>query len=482
MKYIKFIVLLALVPFIANISFAQTNSAVTVAQSHTKDASAFGFLPENDGVTNAKALQKAVDGGGTIRVTKAGVYQIAKEILLDDNTNLIFDANVFIKKVAQPDRFSFAFINRGAFERKTNKNIRIEGLHLIVNGVDYKDPRITGLCGQVSFFHVKDLRIERFRCYDVAKAQFCIQVCTFENILINDIVIHGMKDGVHLGRGKRFKVSNAEFMTFDDAVALNAHDYSTSNPELGWIEDGVVENVTDLNQFNTTGFFSRILAGSWTDWKEGMQIRRSDTVASEGRLYRCANAPDGKVYISKTRPTHKDGVKKLDDIVWVMCQNDVVYTAGVRNVVYRDIFLYKPRTAFCLSFENDNYCRSYYPNAQFVKQEGLVFENIYVLHDAKKPFIAVRTPINSMVLKNCSLRQNDINFKSNSEMKDFGKSFIRMYGCTIDAPKDFVFIDNKLENKEVDIYTNGTIIANQTPKVLNKNKNSKIDCDFCSSR
>ena len=160
MKYIKFIALLALVPFIANISFAQTSSTTAVAQSYTKDASTFGFLPENDGITNAKALQKAVDGGGTIRITKAGVYQIAKEILLDDNTNLIFDANVFIKKVAQPDRFSFVFINRGAFERKTNKNIRIEGLHLIVNGVDYKDPRITGLCGQVSFFHVKDLRIE----------------------------------------------------------------------------------------------------------------------------------------------------------------------------------------------------------------------------------------------------------------------------------------------------------------------------------
>ena len=478
MKYIKFIALLALVPFIANISFAQTNSAVAVAQSHTKDASAFGFLPENDGIANAKALQKAVDGGGTIRVTKAGVYQIAKEILLDDNTNLIFDANVFIKKVAQPDRFSFVFINRGAFERKTNKNIRIEGLHLIVNGVDYKDPRITGLCGQVSFFHVKDLRIERFRCYDLAKAQFCIQVCTFENILINDIAVHGMKDGVHLGRGKRFKVSNAEFMTFDDAVALNAHDYSTSNPELGWIEDGIVENITDLNQFDTTGFFSRIIAGSWTDWKEGMQIRRSDTVVSEGRLYRCANAPDGKVYISKTRPTHKDGVKKLDDIVWVMCQNDVVYTAGVRNVVYRDIYLYKPRTSFLFSFENDNYCRSYYPDAQFVLQENIVFDNIRVMHNVNKPFITAFTPIDSLVIKNCVLKENCIRFFDKAKMKDYGKTFIRMYGCTINSPKTFNFIENKIDNKVIDFYSNGTIITGKKPTILNKEKSSKFNCDF----
>ena len=35
--------------------------------------------------------------------------------------------------------------------------------------------------------------------------------------------------------------------TFDDAIALNAHDYATSNPELGWIENGVIENCHDLN-------------------------------------------------------------------------------------------------------------------------------------------------------------------------------------------------------------------------------------------
>lgn len=466
MKYFKFIVLALLLPL------------AVLAKSNCKNAFDFGFLPENDGITNAKALQKAVDGGGTIRITKAGVYEIAKEVLLDDNTELIFDANVFIKKVKQPEQFSFVFINRGAFKRQTNSNIRIEGLNLIVNGVDYKDPRITGLCGHLSFFHVKNIRIEKFRCYDVAKAQFCMQICTFENLLIDDVIIHGLKDGVHLGRGKRFKVSNGEFMTFDDAIALNAHDYSTSNPELGWIEDGVVENITDLNQFDTTGFFSRILAGSWTDWKEGMEIRRSDTVVSDGRLYRCSNAPDGKVYISKTRPTHKEGVKKVDDIIWVMCQNDVVYTAGVRNVVYRDIFLYKPRTAFLFSFENDNYCRSYYPNAQFVLQENIVMDNIRVMHNSNKSFITVLTPIDSIIMKNCVLKENSIRFVDRAKMKDYGKTFIRMYGCTINSPKPFNFIENRIGNKVIDFYSNGTILTGKQPTILNKEKSCKFDSDF----
>ena len=40
----------------------------------------------------------------------------------------------------------------------------------------------------------------------------------------------------------------------------------------------------------------------------------------------------------------------LDGINWGMVQNDVTYTAGVRNVVFRDIFLEKPRIASrCIS-------------------------------------------------------------------------------------------------------------------------------------
>ena len=75
---------------------------------------------------------------------------------------------------------------------------------------------------------------------DLGRAQYAIHVCTFEDVLINDVIIKGDKDGVHLGRGKRFTISNGVFQTFDDAVALNGQDYDVGNPEMGWIEDGVV--------------------------------------------------------------------------------------------------------------------------------------------------------------------------------------------------------------------------------------------------
>ena len=254
-------------------------------------------------------------------------------------------------------------------------------MHIIVNGIDVRKWDVFGLHGQLAFFYIKDLRIERFRCLDMARGQYAIHVCTFEDVIIHDVIIKGEKDGVHLGRGKRFTISNGVFQTFDDAVALNAHDYDVGNPELGWIEDGIVEKCYDLNADKTTGYFCRIIAGGWVDWRPGMGVQKSDTVVSNGRLYRVQAVSDGTVYTSTTRPVHESGKMVLDGIAWYAGQSDVTYTAGVRNVVFRDIFLQKPRTAFSVHFDSDRYSRSYYPGALVPVQQQLTFDNIRVLHD-----------------------------------------------------------------------------------------------------
>lgn len=226
----------------------------TSAHAQFRDAAQFGFLPENDGFKNAEALQKAVDGGGTITVSKKGVYAISKEVKIGDDTHLVFGADTVVKKTAAKDAFfPYVFVNKGAYTKTFNRNIRITGLNLSVGGIDQCNVPIVGLIGHLSFFYVKDLRIENFRCLDLENGQFCIQICTFENIIVRDAIINGKKDGVHLGRGKTFKIADCDFTTFDDAIALNAHDYSTSNPELGWIEDGVIENITDRNEEKTVG-------------------------------------------------------------------------------------------------------------------------------------------------------------------------------------------------------------------------------------
>ena len=166
-----------------------------------------------------------------------------------------------------------------------------------------------------------------------------------------------------------------------------------------------------------------------------MEVQKSDSVVSEGRLYRVFAKPDGQKYISKTRPTHKEGHQILDGIDWVMVQDDLVYDAGVRNVTFRDIFLYKPRTSFSVHFDHDRWSRSFYPGAKNPLQEQLFFENVHVLNDAGKDFLSIATPIDSMTLRGCSLRNNRINFINPAKLSDTGITKLTLSDCSLASSK-----------------------------------------------
>lgn len=416
------------------------------------NAAKFGFSPGATPMENTKALQKAVDQGGTIIVGQPGIYEMGGTVYIGSNTTLKFGNGVSLKKVDAEGPFTHVILNKGALSKTFDQNIVIEGLHIIVNGMDKAMTEVYGLRGQLAFFYIKDLRIERFRCYDLDKMQFAVHICTFEDIIINDVIIEGDKDGVHLGRGNRFTISNGVFRTYDDAVALNAHDYATSNPELGWIENGVVQNCHDLpDGKDPIGFFCRILAGGWKDWEPDMMVQHSDSVISNGKVYRVQAEPDGTVYKSETRPIHKSGSKKYDGINWGVVQDDIVYTAGVRNVVFRDIFLEKARTSFSVHFDSGKYSRSYYPGSEIPVQKHLLFDNIRIMHDSNEPLIGVGTPVDTLNLTNSSINNNRIRFYNNSELKEFGETSVNITGCVFNVLPPEEIIDNSLEEKVVHV-------------------------------
>lgn len=439
----------------------------TMVRAGFADAAQYGFRPAATGLENTAALQRAVDQTGTIVVSQPGTYKIAGTVFIGSHTSLIFGHNVFLKKSDEQGAFSHVLLNKGALTKTYDEHISVEGLSIIVNGMDVRKFLVYGLHGQLAFFYVKDLRIERFRCLDIGKAQYGIHVCTFEDLTITDVVIKGDKDGVHLGRGKRFTISHGTFQTYDDAVALNAHDYDVGNPELGWIEDGVVENCHDLaDGKKPVGFFCRILAGAWIDWRPGMEVQKSDTVVSNGRLYRVFGNADGKQYPSTTRPAHERGAQVLDGITWVVVQDDVTYTAGVRNVVFRDIFLEKPRIGFSVHFDNDRFSRSYYPGAKVPRQEQLTFDHIRVLHDEKTDFLSVGTPVDVLTISNSSLRNSRIDFRGNKAMADYLPTKINLYGCVFNQAGAMELLTNSVPNKRIVLQTSSNVALQDDFKAL----------------
>ncbi|WP_338357796.1 hypothetical protein [Yeosuana marina] len=446
------------------------------------NAADFGFLPDATGVENVKALQKAVDRQGTILCSEPGTYKMAGTVYIGSNTTLELGNGVILKKVSdEVGPFTHVILNKGALTKEYDQHIIIRGLEISVNGVDKPFSEVFGLRGQLAFFYVKDLRIEGFRCYDLARMQFGVHVCTFEDLILDDTIIKGQKDGIHLGKGNRFTISNAILETMDDAIALNAQDYPISNPEQGWIENGIVGKCWDLaGQQKLVGYFCRILSGAWIDWKQGMEVQMGTTVVSNGQVYRVDAEPDGKKYISKTQPSHDAGAVELDGIRWVKTQDVAQYDAGVRNVTFRDIYLEKPRQSFSLHMAVNKYNRSFYEGAIEPSQDNIIFDNIRVLHDGKKAFLGLRSPANVVTIINSSLRNSGIETYQVECLENIKPSTINIFNTTFNCEGEMLLLENRVENKTIYLNTaNNTVAAKGfSAKVMESKDKVVINSDL----
>ena len=380
------------------------------------NAKDYGFLPENNPYENSEALQKAVDRCGTVQVTVPGIYRLSEQIEIGDNTTLVFSEGVIIQREASVTGVNCnAFINKGAIKGEYNRNIEIVGLHLECNGIESDDfgvnSRIAGLRAQVAMIYVENLKIDGFECHGLLEKDYAIQVSAFKNIILNDLYVTGNKDGVHLGWGDGFVISNGRFRTFDDPIALNAFDYATSNTHIGWIENGLIENCTDLDDNSTTGFFCRILGGAWIKWYKGMQVQHSDTVAVNGRTYRVLmNPKDGQLYPSYTPPCHEKGIAEYDGINWVAVRDTQELNCGCRNIVIRNCRLQKKRDiGIAISLNYDTYARSYYPGCRCIPQGGITLENIFIENDIDI-LLHSNYPTENITLKNIDFKKSKLCF------------------------------------------------------------------------
>lgn len=382
------------------------------------NANKYGFLPANNPFDNAEAFQKAVDAGGTVLVTVPGIYRISEQIEIGDNTKLVFGEGVVLQRETSVTGVNGnTFINKGALKGGYNRNIEIIGLHLECNGIESNDfgvnSRVAGLRAQVAMIYVENLKIDGFECHGLLEKDYAVQVSAFKNIILNNLYITGNKDGVHLGWGDGFVISNGRFRTFDDPIALNAFDYATSNTHIGWIENGIIENCVDLDDNTTTGFFCRILGGAWCKWQKGMQVQHSDTVAVNGRTYRVLmNPKDGRLYTSYTPPCHEKGIAEYDGINWAAVRNTEEFDCGCRNIVIRNCSLQKKRSiGIAISLNYDTYARSCYPGCICVPQSGITLENI-VLENDIDILLHSTYPTENVTLKNIDFKNSKLCFET----------------------------------------------------------------------
>ena len=366
-----------------------------------------GFCVANTGEVNARILQAALDNNSLVEIDIPGIYDIGDTIYLNSNNTLIFGDGVQIRRVKCNGFDGNAFINRGAFTGIADTNITIKGLNLIVNGVESTvaseecTKTVLGLRAHIAFFYIENLVLENITVTGLLHKDYGIQICNFKNVTVDTILVEGNKDGIHFGPGDGFVLRNGTFRTGDDPIALNADDYSVSNPTLGEIKNGIIENCRDeLWNEKSDGFFVRILSGSWGDWYSGMKVQHSDSVIYNDKLYRVVMTPSYDEFISINPPDFDSGFKTIDGIRWAKTGYDKVYCSKVSNITFRNLYCERPRgAAVAFSVEQNDYRRGYYEGSDFPINGDFYFENIQVKADIRHPVI-VLTPVKSISIAN----------------------------------------------------------------------------------
>ena len=331
------------------------------------DPAQFGFDPAAEPATNAVALQRALDAGGLVRVAKPGTYRLDRTVYIGDDTELVFAKGTVLAKAAEYGRM---LCNRDAGTGRTNVNITVRNLEIADRGINVRpDPNSTlkGLFGHVSFWHVKNLTLTGFRCTEFAKGQYCLQVVGFDGFTIEDFVIRGGKDGIHLNAGRNFAIRRGRLRTLDDGIALNAGEWPYCTPEMGSVTDGLIEDVVDEAGGDCN--FVRVITGAWIDWFPGMKLQRADIFRHDGRLYTVYPAPvSAQETASFHPPTHTKGVwKSPEGLNFLYLQPGDVMCADVTNVVIRNCTLLEPKRKVTCLWEIGSWARVLHPKVPCAK-------------------------------------------------------------------------------------------------------------------
>jgi hypothetical protein len=379
--------------------------------SGARFASNYGVLPSASASTNKTNLQALLDDGGTVVIDVPGIYEFSECLMIGSNTSLICYNGVYFKQ----DNTGGMILNKGALTKEFDTNIVIDGLNFIDGGhTGHSATYVPGLRGKIAFYYAKNVVLRNIVCTDLDANIFFIHLAKFENVLIENCIIKGQKDGIHVSCGDGLTIRGCILGTHDDEIALNAHDYLESCPELGWIRNVLIENCrNEAGDGVTPGSRGLLfLGGAWLDWSPNQYQRGDAVVGQNGYVYRLVAeaSVDGNgnpvLYASTDEPTHSSGDYTYPDgITWRCIQHNTMYNCGLENVTIRNYrFEVDHNVLFLLNADGSRYSRGVYPNAVAVPFKNLTFENVSVnkaAYTGYEAFLNLCYPCEFLRINNC---------------------------------------------------------------------------------
>lgn len=433
-----------------------------IFRGYIKFAEDYGYSPSANAATNTAALQAAVLNGGTIFVRK-GIYDMNDTILLDSNTNLIFEPGTKLKKVAS---YCQVFLNRGALTAEYNTNITIDGLEILTNGNDPSSTLLFGCRAHMGFYCIKNLTITNFKLLDGINLTnaYCFHITRFENLYMDGIQLTHGKDGIDLYNGHHALIQNAILETRDDATALKTIDYPGVIVEIGDVHDITFRNITDRTASGqaVTGQFCRAMNCSWADWESGNMYLIGNLALNNGHLYQVQNCQTTAVE-GTVAPTHTIGeVTGADGITWRYKNESTVYHADIYNIRFDQITQTKPRIFFAAElYMSTTYLMAVYPGTEALsKIYNVSVTNGNFVKSESSGFIGSCGNLTDLTLIGNLIDNAETIFSSADAVPEFANSTrIVMVGNILKNTTNFIFYTKAGE--AIYLTTSGNVSENE---------------------
>jgi hypothetical protein len=297
------------------------------------------FLTTASAAENVTALNDALTNHRKVYISTPGVYEIDGTIWIPSNTELKFVAGCTIKKTGVKTTYTHVFANKGILTLSRNSNISLigNGLMFDINGVDdYSFSSAYRMRGQINFWKVDVLNVKGVECTNGGANQYFGHFCDINNFLLEDVSTSGAKDGLHfLGKCRNGVLRNIYTDTADDSIAFLTSDYTSVTPDVGDIENILIENWENNDTlFPGVGSAMMVVPNSWANWATSTDYKLGDKCTNAGNVYLKTTAT---TQTSGNAPVHTSGaVTGADGLGWTWMHAGTETSASIRNITVRN--------------------------------------------------------------------------------------------------------------------------------------------------
>ena len=312
-------------------------------RTYAKNAEDYGFLTTASATDNTVALNTALLGGNCKVYINAGTYELNGTVFLDSNTQILCEPGVKFKKTSN---YCNVLLNRGSLTKTYNENILIDGLEIVNDGYGGRSSYVFGLHANLGFYYIKYLTIRNFKELDgnSVSLNLGIWLVKWENVILENITLSGLKLGINFGTGHDAIVTNFIAETQDDGGVCASVGYGYTTVDIGDVYNVTYRNCIDRKGTeNLLGYFCRLMPGSWTDWVFNNDYWTGDICNNAGHTYACVN-DYGFTGVGANAPVHTSGsVTGADGIIWRYVNSDGLTTGNIYNISFDNCISTKNR-------------------------------------------------------------------------------------------------------------------------------------------